>query len=142
MGTGPTLAIKRNICDPGLIRCGDSAGAGIRRHSAKWHNPMAKREIIDTLGILEENFLASGERPVVTLEFEENSAKKGRLLVCIAGTPIAEHHKGKWQSLGPIAFANHATAKIEVIDIDDIDGDSGIELRIDGKPMSMSARAH
>jgi hypothetical protein len=105
---------------------------------------MAKREIIDTLGVLEENFVlgASGERPVVTFEFEENNAKTGRLLVCIDGTPIAEHRKGKWQSLGPIVFANHATANIEVIDIDYIDGESGIELRIDGKPMPMSSRGH
>jgi len=29
-----------------------------------------------------------------------------------------------------------------VIDIDDVDGESGIELRIDGKPMPMSSRAH
>ena len=34
-----------------------------------------------------------GERPVVTLEFEEKSAKKGRFLVCIDGTPIAERHR-------------------------------------------------
>jgi hypothetical protein len=105
---------------------------------------MAKREIIDTLGVLEENFVlvAPGKRPVVTLEFEENTANKGRLLVCIDGIPIAEHRKGKWQSLGPIVFANHATAKIEVIDIDDMDGESGIELRIDGKAMPMSPRGH
>ena len=105
---------------------------------------MGKREILDTLGVLKENFpfVASGEHAVVTLEFEENSANKGRLLVCIDGTPIAEHRKGKWQSLGPIVFANHAPANIEVIGIDDVDGESGIELRIDGKLMPMSSGAH
>jgi hypothetical protein len=102
---------------------------------------MTKREVIDILGVLKDVPVTSGERPVVTLEFEENSVKKGRLLICIDGTPIAEHRKGKWQSLGPIVFANRAAANIEVIDID-VDGESGIELRMDGKSMPMSSNAH